>query len=409
MIIPSIDLQSGRAVQLRGGEGEPLVSRDPYEMAELFSVLPEVALIDLDAALGQGSNTALIYELIRQYPHVRFRVGGGMRTVDQIERMLVAGASTVIIGTAASPRLLKALAPVRERIQVALDVRNEVVQVEGWAKSTGQCLWEMLEELAPHAGSFLITDILREGSMEGVSFPFAEKLCNTGHNITVAGGVRNRNEIRSLTRQGFDIQMGMALYTGHVSLGHAFASTVFSELERLIPTIVQDELGEVLGLVYSKWCTLRDMIDQRKGIYYSRTRGRWEKGQTSGHTQELVRVRLDCDEDALVVTVRQKGVFCHTGSYTCFGKGSGLGRLERTIRNRLGNYRSGSRSYTRELLSDPALLGEKLVEEARELGEDGADIVHEAADVLYHLMVRLAATDTPLEQVLDELDRRART
>ena len=225
MIIPSIDLQGGMAVQLVGGKGEPVEIRNPYIMAEKFSIMPEVAIIDLDAALGTEDNRDLIHKIIRTHPTVGFRVGGGLRTHEAVTDMLKAGAAKVIIGTAATPEFLKPLSAYKDRIQVALDVRDQVVQSHGWQQSTGHDLTTRIVELENYVGSFLVTFIDHEGQMQGTDVPTAEVLSISGCDITVAGGIAAINTIAMLSAFGLDIQMGMAIYTDKVLLGDAVAAS----------------------------------------------------------------------------------------------------------------------------------------------------------------------------------------
>ncbi|HZW08317.1 MAG TPA: histidinol dehydrogenase, partial [Phycisphaerales bacterium] len=155
--------------------------------------------------------------------------------------------------------------------------------------------------------------------------------------------------------------------------------------------------------------SLRAAVAERRGVYYSRSRqALWRKGESSGDTQDLLRIDIDCDRDALRFTVRQRGRgFCHTGARTCFGDSRGLHALARRLAQPPES--RDPASYTSRLLRDPALLASKLREEAAELCDAQApdDIAHEAADVLYFTLARLAAAGVSLDAVERELDRRA--
>jgi phosphoribosyl-ATP pyrophosphohydrolase/phosphoribosyl-AMP cyclohydrolase/histidinol dehydrogenase len=151
-----------------------------------------------------------------------------------------------------------------------------------------------------------------------------------------------------------------------------------------------------------------------RGVYYSRSRqGLWRKGDTSGHYQTLHRLDVDCDGDALRFTVTQRGddkaAFCHLNTLTCWGEPRGLRHLEETLQERLKSAPEGS--YTKRLFDDPALLRDKLVEEAQELSEatDPKDVAEELADVLYFAMVRAAIAGVSIDDAVAELDRRTRT
>jgi phosphoribosyl-ATP pyrophosphohydrolase len=409
MIIPSIDIQSGQVVQLIGGETEALVAGDPRPIAKKFGLVGEVALIDLDAARTidepNAGNSALLQELL---PLASFRVGGGIRSRERALEWLDRGASKIILGTAANKELLLQLP--KERTIVALDARNGEVFVEGWKRGTGAQLLDRMRELAPFTGGFLVTLIEREGRMVGTDFSLVEQLRDAagGAKLTIAGGISSAEEIAKLDAMGIDAQVGMALYTGQFDLADVYAALLQSDrLDGLWPTVVTNELGVALGLVYSNKESLHLAIENREGYYFSRRRGLWRKGETSGNVQELLHIDLDCDRDTLRFTVRQQGAgFCHTNTETCWGNLIGLQGLERRIQERSVVQTDGS--YTSKLLVSPDLLASKLQEEAGELAvANDKEAVHEAADLLYFMMVALRKQNILLAEVERELDRRA--
>jgi phosphoribosyl-ATP pyrophosphohydrolase/phosphoribosyl-AMP cyclohydrolase len=407
MIVPSIDLMDGRAVQLVGGREKVLDAGDPRPIAARFARVGEIAVVDLDAALGRGSNAQVIRELVRIAP---CRVGGGIRDVASAVKWLDAGATKVVLGTAAVPEVLRELP--RERVVAALDAVNGEVVVEGWRRGTGRGVVERMQELREYAGGFLVTIVEREGRMVGIDLAQAEALAaaaGPGVRLTLAGGVTTAGDIAALDRLGIDAQVGMALYTGRLALADAVAAPLVSDrADGLWPTVVVDELGAALGLAYSSRESLREAIDTGRGVYHSRTRGVWVKGATSGQTQDLLRIDADCDRDALRFTVRQHGGgFCHTGSRDCWGTDRGPGALARRLRERLSSAPPGS--YTARLAADPVLLAAKLREEAAELAAAGTrgEVTHEAADVLYFTLAAMARAGALLEDVCAELDRRA--
>ena len=408
MIVPSLDLMGGRAVQLVGGKGAPVESADPFEMAEKFAVVGEIAVIDLDAALGGGSNDEIVRQLVRRH---RCRFGGGIRTVGDALEWLDAGAEKVILGTAATPEILSELP--RERVLAALDgVEGEVV-IRGWTEHTGASVLDRLAELRSLVGGFLVTFVESEGRLGGIDLEACRKVVEAagGTPVTAAGGVPTAAELAARDHMGADAQVGMAIYTGRLDLGEAFAAPLRSDrADGLWPTVVCDEHGSALGLVYSNAQSLAAAVDERRGVYWSRSRNElWRKGETSGATQRLIRIDADCDRDALRFSVRQTGSgFCHLDSRSCWGPDRGLGDLERRLVDRVANPVPGS--YTERLVSDPALLAAKLVEEAGELSDatEPTDVAWEAADVLYFTLAALAARGVPLEAAIRELDRRSR-
>ncbi|TVQ59667.1 MAG: phosphoribosyl-ATP diphosphatase [Phycisphaerales bacterium] len=407
MIVPSIDLMNGRAVQLEQGRDLRIDAGDPRPIAERFALVGEIAVVDLDAALGRGANDAAIRDLLRI---ADCRVGGGIRDAETALRWLDLGATKVVLGTAARPEVLSRLP--RERVIAALDAREGEVVVEGWTKGAGVRVEERMRELAPYVGGFLVTTVEREGRMVGVDLERARALRDAAGDakLTFAGGVRDAGEIAALDDMGVDAQIGMALYSGRFTLADALLASLRSDRpDGLIPTVVCDERGVALGLCWSSPESLRLALDERRGVYHSRARGLWRKGETSGAVQELLRVDLDCDRDALRFTVRQRGPgFCHLDTRTCWGEDRGLGALARRLAQPPETL--DTNSYTARLLREPGLLEAKIREEADELcrAESADDTTHEAADVLYFALVRLAQRGAALADVERELARRAR-
>jgi phosphoribosyl-ATP pyrophosphohydrolase len=249
-----------------------------------------------------------------------------------------------------------------------------------------------------------VTFVEREGRLGGTRLDAAEKIAAAAGDVrvTIAGGVTTPAEIAKLDELGCDAQIGMALYKGVLGLAEAFAAPLRSDRpDGLWPTVVVDEHDVALGLTYSNLESLKQAIETRRGVYWSRSRGGlWVKGESSGAVQELLSVGMDCDRDALRFRVRQAGTgFCHRQTRTCWGESEGVIGLARMLRDYLPS--APSDSYTRRLANDPQLLGAKLREEASELAaEESAErVAEEAGDLIYFMLAKLAATGVPLEQV----------
>ena len=407
MLIPSIDIQGGEVVQLIGGEEKALSAGAPRDVAARFGRLGPVAVIDLDAAMGTGSNREAIAELCGKF---RCRVGGGIRDIQTARWWLDAGAEHIIIGTAATPEFLSQLP--RERVMVALDARNDEVVVEGWKTRTGKRIEEEMERLRPFTSGFLVTFVENEGRLGGTRLDRVPALVEAagGIRLTIAGGVTTADEIRSLDQLGADAQVGMAIYTGELDLAEAFAAPFSSDRpDGLWPTVVVDPFDRALGLCYSNLESLRKTLETGRGTYWSRRRGLWEKGATSGATQEVLEILPDCDRDTLRFRVRQAGKgFCHLETTSCWGPVRGLATLEQRIMQRIASAPEGS--YTRRLFEDPDLLRSKLLEEAGELSDARTEeeIVWETADVLYFTLTSMAVGGATLEDVLAHLEHRSR-
>lgn len=201
----------------------------------------------------------------------------------------------------------------------------------------------------------------------------------------------------------------------HVDIAAAFLGCLRTDrADGLFTTVVADETGKAMGLVYSNAESIRAAFVCGRGVYWSRSRnGLWRKGDTSGAWQELWGLSIDCDSDALLFTVHQHGAppaFCHLGSYTCWGKAQQLGGirdLEQTLTARKANAPEGS--YTKRLFDDPKLLRKKLLEEAQELieAETPDHVAAEAADVIYFAMTRVVAAGATLNDIERHLDARS--
>ena len=189
----------------------------------------------------------------------------------------------------------------------------------------------------------------------------------------------------------------------------------------LVPCVVQDwATGEVLTLAYMNAAALERTRATGELHLWSRSRGElWHKGATSGNTQALRALRLDCDGDAVLALVEPAGPACHTGERSCFHQGEleppapheTLPALERTLVARASERPAAS--YTVELLEDPPRIGEKVMEEAEEVAraareESDERVDEEAADVLYHLLVLLHSRGRRLADVERALDARRR-
>ena len=292
MIIPSIDVMGGQTVQLIGGAQHALDAGDPLPIAERFGVVGEIAVVDLDAAMGKGNNTGLIEPLLRKS---RCRVGGGIRDVDAAIRWLDAGAARVVLGTAARPEVLRDLP--RERVIAALDARDGEVVVEGWQAGTGETILDRMDRLRGLVGGFLITFVEREGRMGGTRLDLVPDLVRAAGDarVTIAGGVTTPEDVARLDAMGADAQVGMALYTGRMELADAFAAPLRSDrADGLWPTVVVDECGVALGLAYSSLESLREALRLRRGVYHSRQRSLWVKGGSSGDVGAAVGLGAGC-------------------------------------------------------------------------------------------------------------------
>jgi phosphoribosylformimino-5-aminoimidazole carboxamide ribotide isomerase len=224
MIIPCIDLMDGKVVQLVQGREKALEVESPLAMVEKFKGFPEIQVIDLDAAIGRGSNDELV-KLVAS--HAVTRVGGGVRSVERARTLIEQGARKVIIGTAAflvdgaNIDFLRAITSAigKDRVIIALDSKDGRIVVKGWRESTRLTAEQMLAQLEPYCFGFLCTYVDKEGMMQGTDLEWFRRLRSaTTLEITAAGGITTLDEVRELTAMGVHAAVGMAVYTGRLSL-----------------------------------------------------------------------------------------------------------------------------------------------------------------------------------------------
>ncbi len=218
IVVPCIDIQDGKVVQLIQGKTKALEGPDPLEMLERFAGFEEVQVIDLDAAMGVGDNAPIIEMLASR---AKCRVGGGVRTAARAQQLVDLGSHRVIVGTAAfSPEIENIVARVgREQIIVALDSKSGKVVVDGWATTLNTTAQESLAQFSQLCSGFLCTYVDKEGMMQGTDLDwFAQLRAATDLEITAAGGITTLDDVRVLLSMKIDVAIGMVIYTGGLSL-----------------------------------------------------------------------------------------------------------------------------------------------------------------------------------------------
>jgi len=218
VIFPCIDLMGGKVVQLVQGRDKALEGEAPLEMLRKFAAFPEIQVIDLDAAMGKGENSALVEMLASR---ARCRVGGGVRTPERARRLFEQGAHRVIVGTAAFTPAIEDIAAAvgPERLIIALDSKDGKIVVKGWREATEFRAEQVIQRLEPFCGGFLCTYVDKEGMLQGTDLKWFRRLrASTQHEITAAGGITTIEEIRALTAMNIHAALGMAIYTGKLAL-----------------------------------------------------------------------------------------------------------------------------------------------------------------------------------------------
>ena len=224
MLIPSIDLQGGRIVQLVQGERLAVETDDFEGWITRFARFPKIQLIDLDAAKNAGDNHAIVASICGRLP---CRVGGGIRTVARAQAVLAGGARKVIVGSslfrggavnlAFASELAAAVSP--DRLIAAVDARQGRVAIDGWRTQLPITPVEAIHALEPFFGEFLFTNVDVEGLMQGLNRPAVEAVrAATTRAVTAAGGVTTEEDVAWLSSINVDAVAGMAIYTGRLKI-----------------------------------------------------------------------------------------------------------------------------------------------------------------------------------------------
>ena len=347
---PAIDLHEGKCVRLfRGDYGTAeVVAPDPLTTALHFQEQGArwLHMVDLDGAKdGKPQNQQLIFDVVEN-TDLLVEVGGGIRDMGTVEYYLERGVSRVILGSAAlrDPEFVReAVKRHGKHIAVGIDALDGKVAAEGWLEQSQVDYVDFAREMESLGVQYLIcTDIHQDGTMNGPNLVMLDRLNRAVHcHIIASGGVSSLLDIVSLYDLGlYGAIAGKSLYTGALDLRTAIIAChkisgkwaagdmpddeldLYFTKSDLIPAIIQDdETNEVLMLAYMNRESFRKSLETGYTWFYSRSRKTlWNKGETSGHTQKIVSVFSDCDDDTLLIRVKQKGPACHTGSHSCFFK-----------------------------------------------------------------------------------------
>lgn len=446
-VIPCLDVKDGRVV--KGVRFEGLKDQgDPVDAARAYDAqgADELAFLDISATV-EGRRTMLdVVERVADQVFIPLTVGGGIASVEHARDLLMAGADKVGVNSAAvrDPELLTRLATRfgSQCVVLAVDAKRvgagwEVFTHAGRTSTGKDAVAWCAEGVARGAGELLLTSIDRDGTRSGYDLELLQAVRARVHVPVVAsGGAGSTEHFVDAVRAGASAVLAAGLFHERRlsidevkrALAHhgvpvrtprraplQLRGTPRFDERGLLPAIlIHAATGEVLTLAYMNREALERTCASRETWLFSRSRSAlWHKGATSGHTQEVVSVALDCDADALVVRVLPRGPACHTGARSCFDHDAGgsVVALDDTLESRARDLPAGS--YTTQLLRDDNRRMKKIGEEAAELlralhvlGDDA--VADEAADLLFHVAVALRARGIPFAAALEKLRMRAK-
>ncbi|PGH35351.1 histidinol dehydrogenase [[Emmonsia] crescens] len=314
--------------------------------------------------------------------------------------ILNSGASKALITPAQLTTLSEEQAVPSSRLIVSVSSAKEVAELQSWIAENDERRDISVHCVVSPAVDAIVSELGDKGIVKEVYHSYDAASAAAATRAALASGqAENVVTIVPSTALSLDNDDASSLAKLVVAGATADATT------GLYATVVTDERGIALGLVYSSEKSISEALKTGTGVYQSRKRGLWYKGQSSGDTQELVRVDFDCDSDCLLFVVKQKGKgFCHLGTASCFGQYRGLSRLQKTLQARKEDAPSGS--YTARLFNDPKLVQAKIMEEAEELcnATSKEDVAFEAADLLYFALTKCVAAGVTLEDIERNLD-----
>ncbi|KAI1433896.1 histidinol dehydrogenase [Xylaria sp. CBS 124048] len=316
--------------------------------------------------------------------------GSALESRDDIISLLDHGARKVFV----QPERLRDFAEYGERV---VPVVTELLQITGSEKSL------LLKDFDPKSCD--VPGFLQSSDIEKLPPLFIKPTSDTGFEnfVDVCALVNAIPIIPSTRLTTKKEETGDKVYVPKLFSMHWKSDRA----DKLVPSVVCDERGISLGLVYSSEESVAESLRTQTGVYQSRKRGLWYKGATSGDTQELVRISMDCDNDALKFTVRQTGKFCHLDQFGCFGDLKGITKLEKTLISR--KHSSPEGSYTKRLFSDEKLLRAKIMEEAEELcnAKSPDEVAFEAADLIYFALTKAVSAGVSLADIERNLDAKS--
>lgn len=437
-IIPCLDIKDGKVVKGQQFENVKEIA-DPLEMAKYYSDTgaDELIFYDIMASTeNRGPFLTLVSEIAKTI-NIPFTVGGGVKTVDDFDSLLKAGADKVSINTQAylNPELIRtaSLKYGAQCVVLSVDVKKVdnqyLIFTHGGRTNTGTDALEWIKRgVELGAGEICVNSIDADGSKNGFDIELL-KAVDDAVNVPIiasggAGSISHFTELFEKT----SISAGLAASIFHskavslpavkLNLLHAGISVrpyfAKSEATDLIPCIVQSAVtGSVLMLAYANSQSLQWSMKTGYAHFYSRSRkSLWFKGETSGNKQKLIDVRYDCDEDTILMLVEEEGPACHTGSYSCFNTSKPLDvfdKLMSVIEDRKANPVPGS--YTNYLFEkgiDKILkkVGEESAEVIIGAKNTEDELVYEMADLFYHSFVLLSNQNIPLSTLKTELKKR---
>lgn len=452
-ILPCLDIRNGRVV--KGQQFKNVVDvEDPLTLARTYDEAgaDELVMYDITATTEGRTFFLKTIQSIAREISIPLTVGGGIRTIWDIEQVVSAGAQKVSINSAAirNPSLINEAATQFGSAAVVIAIDAKQVEPHTWhafthggKKDTGiDALQWAKEAVKRGAGELVINSMDEDGMKTGFNLPLQEAMRSVvSVPLIASGGAGSLDDFKEVFESGAaDGALAASVFHyGELSIQDVKAyiqtddiveeenqmnidlDSVVFDSNGILPAIVQDEqTGDVLMLAYVNKEALQKSIETKETWFYSRSRKKlWNKGATSGNRQQITQITFDCDQDALLFSVIPQGPACHTGETSCFYNDvwdhervnrSVLTQLTERIADRRANPKDGA--YTTYLFNEGVdKILKKIGEEASEViigakNNDKQEVIWEIADLTYHTLVLMEQLDIPVSDIQRELTKR---
>ncbi|CAH6420029.1 Phosphoribosyl-ATP pyrophosphohydrolase [uncultured virus] len=428
-VMVTCDVYNGKPSLVKSGKVVEHHSNGRIEDAmEFLSIFPDMLIVDLNGAMEESvdekksNNRQIIKEIATKY---YTHCGGGLRALEDVQDVLSASARRVVISTNVTSEFLKQIPKDRLIVELSIDENSQIL-THGRKSLSSINLNDTAAYLASMGVQAVsVTFHKTEGHLAGIDKDHVSEVYNilAAHNfqkIYIAGGVSGLDDIDFIWSLGGIPQLGSALWKGKLSIGDIYCAMLSATEDSEIPAIIQSNDGKIKGLIYMNRSSIMKTCSDRRLWRYSRQYGRiMLKGETSGHYQKVLKMAIDCDSDALLITVDTLHPFCHTGNTSCFSLQTSIKGNIVDLMHHISRSSTSPVSYSNRMARYPGLALMKTMEEFWEvvtseyLGSNSIadnDIrnhkLRECCDFLAHFFMYLVSRNVNIEDVFNELNAR---
>ena len=421
-VLVTMDLFDGKPVTVKQGKIQEVHSQGSIsEAMRRISIFPDILLVDLNRALNKepteiSPNKEIIQALAKQY---YVHVGGGLRTIEAVQEMLENSVRRVVISTNTEESFISAIP--KERLIVELTIKKDEVLIFGRSQTTRESLQSLLTRLG-EAGveAISFTMHMTEGDETGAGIDrrrvmdIISIVPDNIKKIYVGGGISSIADLKFFWSMDHRIipVLGSAIWSGRLKIAHIMRSMLHFDENGVLPAIIQDTDGIVLGLIYMNQESMELSVEKRELYRYSRRLKRvLKKGAVSNNVQKIVKIVPDCDCDAILIIVEAntRSPFCHSGNQACFSNQSVLKSNVRGLVAHIGQSLTSNNdeTYSKHMQQNPCLALAKVMEELWEVMVASQHRqVPECADLFAHLFMYVNGMEIHIDSITNELNAR---